>query len=154
MFTFLLAFHSLWRWAVLFSLLYSIYRGFVRKQKNLPFTKADNSLRHWTATIAHLQLAIGFVLYFKSPTVDYFLNNFGEAIKSTDTLFFGLLHILLMTVAVVLITIGSALAKRKAADADKFKTMARWFLAGLIIILVAVPWPGSPIAARELFRPF
>jgi FtsH-binding integral membrane protein len=154
MFSFLLAFHSLWRWVVLISLLYSIFRAFTRNKNKQEFSSADNSLRHWTATIVHVQLAVGFVLYFKSPTVAYFLNNFGEALKIPDTLFFGLLHILLMTMAAVIITIGSAMSKRKTTDAEKFSTMYKWFLAGLIIILLAIPWPGSPIASRQLIRPF
>jgi hypothetical protein len=59
-----------------------------------------------------------------------------------------------MTVAVVLITIGSAMAKRQQTDHGKFKTMALWFLLGLIVILIAIPWPFSPLANRPYIRHF
>jgi hypothetical protein len=63
-------------------------------------------------------------------------------------------HSLMMIVAIVIITIGSAKAKRKPTDIEKFKTMAIWFSIGLFIILVNIPWPFSPFASRSFFRPF
>src|SRR3712207_6928027 len=56
--------------------------------------------------------------------------------------------------AIVLITIGSASAKRQSADQQKFKTMLIWFSVGLVVILVAIPWPFSPLAARPYLRLF
>lgn len=113
----------------------------------------DNSVRHLTATIAHIQLIIGILVYTQSPLVQYFWSDFKEASQSIDTLFFGLLHLLLMLVAITVITIGSALAKRRQSDREKFKTMLGWFLVAFIIILFAIPWPFSPLAARPYFRP-
>jgi len=59
-----------------------------------------------------------------------------------------------MLTAIVIITIGSAKAKRKTMDKDKFKTMAIWFTIGLVIILTSVPWWFSPLVNRPNFRPF
>jgi hypothetical protein len=69
-----------------------------------------------------------------------------------DTAFFGILHLLFMLTAIVLITIGSAKAKRMPTDEEKFKTMLTWYSIGLIIILIAIPWPFSPLASRPYFR--
>lgn len=66
--------------------------------------------------------------------------------------FFGMIHSLLMLVAIIVITFGSALAKRKTTDREKFKTMLYWFSIALIIILIAIPWPFSPLANRPYFR--
>lgn len=154
MFLFLLALHSVWRWLVLFSLIYVIVRSWSRSKQNLPFTKFDNSIRHWTATISHIQLAMGAILYLKSPTVQYFFQNTSEALSSSDAVFFGVVHILLMILSVVFITIGSALAKRKKEANLKYRILLRWFGLGLFLIFIAIPWPFSPIAARELIRPF
>jgi uncharacterized membrane protein len=109
------------------------------------FTKQDHAVRHITVTMAHIQLAIGYVLYFNSPLVTYFRSHYQEAIRQFDFLFFGLIHILLMTLAVVGITIGSAVAKRQDTI---------WFSVALIIIFIAVPWPFSPLANRPYIRPF
>jgi len=140
------------RWLVLTSLLYAIYRAYKGYTLNAPFSKTDNAIRHWTATIAHIQLVIGITLYTQSPIIKYFWHNFYDAIHNIEVTFFGLLHIILMLTAIILITIGSSLAKRKTTDKEKFKTMLFWFLISLIIIFIAIPWPFSPLAGRPYFR--
>lgn len=136
------------------TLLFSIYQAYIGFTQNKTFSKSDNSLRHWTATIAHIQLIIGIILYIKSPITKYFWSNFSEAIHDTDTAFFGFVHILLMIVSVVLLTVGSALAKRKRTDKEKYKTMLSWFSITLLIILIAIPWPFSPFPNRPYLRTF
>ncbi|MDA6069812.1 hypothetical protein NJT12_09290 [Flavobacterium sp. AC] len=134
------------------SLLYSIFRAYKGYFYQLSFTKTDNLVRHWTATIAHIQLIFGILIYVQSPIVKYLWANFSTAIQNMDSAFFGILHILLMLTAIVLITIGSALAKRKPTDRDKFKTMLIWFSIALFIIFIAIPWPFSPLASRPYLR--
>ena len=148
----LLICHSFIRWLVLISLLYSIFRAYRGYSSKLLFTKADNAVRHWTATIAHIQLIFGILIYVQSPIVKYFWKNFSEGIQNTEFVFFGLLHIFLMLTGIVLITIGSALAKRKKTDSDKFKTMLLWFSIALFIIFIAIPWPFSPLSNRPYLR--
>jgi hypothetical protein len=140
------------RWLVLASLLFAIYRAYKGYFSKATFSKTDNAVRHWTATIAHIQLMIGIVLYFQSPIIKYFLANFKEAVRAFDLLFFGLIHGSLMITAIVIITIGSAKAKRKTVDQEKFKTMLLWFSIALIIIFISIPWPFSPLANRPYYR--
>ncbi|MCT2410081.1 hypothetical protein NZD88_21195 [Chryseobacterium antibioticum] len=144
--------HSTFRWIVLLSLVYALWRAFRGYFYHQTFSKTDDSVRHWTATIAHIQLIFGIILYVKSPIVKYFWKNFSEAKESLDLLFFGLIHISLMFTAIVLITIGSALAKRKNIDKEKFKTMLIWFAIALAVIFIAIPWPFSPFVNRPYFR--
>ncbi len=148
----LLVLHSIFRWFVLASLIYAIFRAYTGYSRKTVFTNRDDAVRHWTATLAHLQLVIGIILYSQSPVVKYFLSNFKEGIKNLDALFFGLIHIALMLAAIITLTVGSALAKRRQTDNDKFKTMLIWFTVTLIIILIAIPWPFSPLANRPYFR--
>lgn len=154
MYSFLLPLHSLVRWLVLSSLLFAIVRAYYRWFTKKPFTAFDNRVRHTTATIAHIQLIIGLWLYGISPVVRYFLANFKEAIHQREIRFFGMEHITVMLVAMVVITIGSAMAKRKPTDLQKFKTMAIWFTIGLLLILSSVPWKFSPLISRPYFRAF
>ncbi len=146
----LLIVHSFLRWAVVLSLAYSIYRAWQGYRKLLSFTKTDNALRHWTATIAHTQLLIGIVLYSQSPMVKYFNSGVGD--MQGEPVFFGLIHILLMLASIVILTIGSAKAKRKTTDSEKFKTMLTYFSIAAIVIFIAIPWPFSPLAHRPLIR--
>lgn len=148
----LLFFHSLCRWLVLTALLYAIFRAWTGYTKSRPFTSTDNLARHWTATIAHIQLLIGMTLYMQSPIIKYFWRNYDVAIHQPEVSFFGLIHLSLMLIAIIILTIGSASAKRKETDKEKFGTMLIWFVIALIIIFIAIPWPFSPLANRTYFR--
>jgi len=150
----LLFFHSLFRWLVLSGLVYVLVRAVRGWTGRKAFTALDNRARHITATLAHVQLMIGYGLYFNSPLVQWFRTHFREAVRQLPVVFFGLIHIVLMTVAIVLITIGSASARRKRTDTEKFRTMMLWYGVALFIILLAVPWPFSPLAKRSFFRTF
>ena len=154
MYNILLTTHSLFRWLVLVSLLYAIYRNYKGWFYKRPFTKFDNSVRHVTATMAHIQLTLGFGLYLISPVINYFLNNYNSAVKIRDIRFFGMEHSLMMIVAVVIITIGSAKAQRKSTEQEKFKTIAIWFSIGLFIILTSIPWGFFVLPSRPFFRSF
>ena len=150
--SFLLIAHSYLRWLVLISLLLSISRAWRGRSFNSAFSKRDDALRHWTATIAHIQLVIGMLVYLQSPLVKHFMKNFEASRENLELLFYGLIHGLLMIIAIVVLSMGSAFAKRKATDREKFQTMLIWYSLALIIILIAIPWPFSPLANRPLFR--
>jgi hypothetical protein len=146
----LLTFHSWVRWAVLFGLLFGLGRAYRGWLGGRPFTALDDTTRHSVATIAHVQLVLGYFLYFNSPLVLSF--RLRDDRHAPGALFFGLQHIILMTLAIVVLTLGSALAKRRVTDNAKFCTMALWFTAALLVMLVAIPWPFSPFAQRPYFR--
>jgi hypothetical protein len=114
----------------------------------------DHAIRHWTATIAHIQLMIGMVLYFNSPIVKYALVDEKNTGIINEVYFFKLVHITVMISSVLVITVGSSLAKRKELSSDKFKTMLLWFTMALVLIFLAIPWPFSPLANRPYIRIF
>jgi hypothetical protein len=148
MYAVLMTVHSLMRWLVLAGLLMAIVRSFKGWFAGRTFGRADNTIRHGVATIAHIQLVVGYLLYFTSPLVTYFRSNINTAIHNSDARFFGLIHIIAMTIAVIVVTLGSSLAKRKVGDRAKFKTIAIAFTVALAIIALAIPWPFSPFAKR------
>lgn len=154
MYPYILIFHSLTRWLVLISLILTISRAYYGWWRQLPFTPLDNSIRHWTATIAHIQLTLGIWLYSISPIIRYFLQNYSEAVHQSEIRFFGMEHSVMMLVAVIMITVGSAKAKRKKSDDEKFKTIAIWMTIGLILILTSIPWAFSTFVSRPYFRFF
>lgn len=154
MYPILLTLHSLFRWFVLISLCYAIlrvYRGYSTKSD---FSFIDNKVRHWTATIAHIQLTLGVLVYINSPIIKFYFSNFKTSFFDWDQTFFGIFHFILMLIAIICITIGSAKAKRKKVDMKKYKTMLIWFSIALIIIFIAIPWPFSPLANRPYIRTF
>lgn len=154
MYTFLIISHSVVRWLIVPCMAYALFLSFRGWFQMRPFTKSDDTVRHVTATLTHIQLTIGYVLYFNSPFIAYFRSHFKEAIRQFDFVFFGMIHIALMTIAIILVTIGSSAAKRQIDDKAKFKTMAIFYAIALVIILIAIPWPFSPLSARPYYRTF
>ena len=154
MFPTLLALHSLFRWLVLISIVYSIFLGYRGWLKKRSFTKYDNWVRVITVSFAHIQLIIGGWLYFISPIVDYFLKNFSESMPQTQLRFFGMEHVTMMLIGISLVTVGSSIARRKKTDEEKFKAIAIWYSIALIVIFTSIPWEFSPFTSRPYFRAF
>lgn len=151
MYATLLFAHSIFRWLVLLMLLLALYRATTGYFARRPFTQFDNAVRRWTATTLHLQLILGMLLYVKSPLVRFFWNDPAAGLAHEQAGFFGGIHFMLMFTAVVFATIGSARAKRQSEERAKYRTMLRWFAAALILIVIAIPWPFSPLAQRGFF---
>lgn len=142
-----LALHSVFRWLVLASLVYAICTSIEGLISKRPYSKADNITRIITNTISHTQLLIGFTLYFVlSPLTQYFLKNGSEG--NHQMWFFGIYHIVMMFLSIVVMTIGGSIAKRAKTDQAKFKSIAIWFSVALFLILLAIPW------FRPYFRNF
>ncbi|MEO1050755.1 MAG: hypothetical protein AAFX87_09015 [Bacteroidota bacterium] len=139
----LLAIHNIIRWIVLGSLVFGIYssaEGLITKRK---YSSIDKIVRGLTSGISHVQLLIGLLLYASvSPITKLFLQYGAQG--NDQLLFFGVWHAVAMILAVVLITIGAAVAKRASNDQKKFKVTLIWFSISLLVILSATPW----------FRPF
>jgi len=154
MYSFLIVAHSFFRWLVLLSLLFAIYRAYHGWLTNKIFTPLENSIRNFATAITNIQFLIGLWLYFKSPIVDYFWGNFQNAVHERDSRFFGIEHITMMFIAVSIINTGSGLVKRRLTDKSKFKTIAIWFSVGIIIIFLSIPWQFSPFTRRPYLRSY
>lgn len=154
LYSFLLAFHSFWRWVVLFTLVLSISRAFLGKKGHRSFSKKDHQLSLLTLISAHIQLTVGVVLYAISPVVSYFWNNFGKAVHERQIRFFGMEHVTVMISAVVVLTIGFSKVKKQKEDYEKFSAMYFWFGIALLLILSSIPWSFSPLTSRPNFRDF
>ena len=129
--------HSGWRWVVLALLVYAVVNALIKWQSKKPFTPGDRRINLFTLIATHLQLVVGLILYFISPKVQFN----AATMKDAALRFFTVEHLTLMLVAIVLITIGNSVAKKAVEDAAKFKKTFIYFLIGLIIILVSIPWP-------------
>ena len=128
--------HSGLRWVVLLLLLVAIFNAFSKKKSGV-WSSGDKKLALFALIFTHIQLVIGFVLYFISPKV-----SFAEGFMKDDVLrFYAIEHASLMLVAIILITVGYSKAKRAASDAKKFGAISAFYLIGLILIMASIPWP-------------
>lgn len=152
LYSFALVLHNALRWLVVAGLLGTLVSAGSGLLTARPYAKTDQTLRVVTTSLLHTQLLLGFYLYVISPVVRQYWREKPAYADAPDLSFFALIHISLMVTAVVLMTIGSSKAKRQTNDRQRFQTTAVYFTIGLLLILVAVPWPFSPLAARPWFR--
>lgn len=136
--------HSLLRWLLLAVLIYVVIASIIGWKQNKPYTKGHGKLVFYTVLLTHLQLIIGFVLYFMNSW-HLRLANMGETMGDSFSRFFAVEHLLGMLIAIVLITIGSARSKKVAEDAGKYKVVALLFGIALLLILLSIPWPFREI---------
>jgi glucan phosphoethanolaminetransferase (alkaline phosphatase superfamily) len=149
MYSFLLFSHSLVRWIVLAAVLITLIRSYYGWLSKKTFTKSDNSLRIITLAAVHIQATLGLALYFISPVVKYFFNNFKEAVHEKEFRFFGMEHSVMMLTAAIFISIAAISCKRQKKDLQKFKVLAIWFSIAVLIILFSVPWNFGEITANR-----
>jgi len=152
MYAYLLPLHSLFRWLVLLGLvvgLISSYRGWLGQKA---YTALDNGIRHWSATIAHVQLVLGLWLYFVSPLTNHFIHHFSEDVHDRQIRFFGMEHSIMMIVGIVIMTVASMMAKRQKTDTGKFRVLGIGYTIALLVILSSIPWPFSPMVSRPYIR--
>jgi cytochrome bd-type quinol oxidase subunit 2 len=149
---YIIAIHSVFRYLLLIVLLVTIYLAWEGRLLNRKYTKTNRILAGATSGISHIQLLLGFSLYIQSPVAQGFWTQ--KSFQWSDNLFFGFVHFTLMSVAIIVITIGAALAKRETDDKKRFKIIFQYFIFALVIILIAIPWPFSPLAQRPFIREF
>lgn len=152
MYFYLLSVHSALRWLVVIGVIYTLYRAYSGLLSARNYSKNDNNARKYTVIFAHIQLVIGLLLYFFGPLTQYFMSNFSTAVKVKEIRFYGMEHSIVMILVIALLTIGSALSKKKSENRAKFKVLAVWFTIALILILLMTPWPFSPFSGKPYFR--
>ena len=132
--------HSGLRWVVLGLLVYAIFNALRKKDF---YAKSDRLVNMFAMVSLHIQLVIGLILYFTSVKV-----SFVEGWMKNQLLrFYGMEHILLMIIAIVLVTIGHAKAKRASEPSKKNKTILLFYAIGLILIIASIPWPFRQLGA-------
>lgn len=129
--------HSGLRWLVLLGLLAAIINAAGKMNGTRSFSATDRKLGLFALIFTHIQFVIGLILYFISPKVVFS----GAAMKDSVLRFFLVEHITIMLIAVILITVGYSKAKRADAIGKKFKLTFWFYLVGLVLILLGIPWP-------------
>jgi hypothetical protein len=135
--------HSGLRWIVLILLIVAIIGAWQNWQKKTAYEPKDQRLALFAMIVAHLQLLLGLVLYFISPLVQFS----AETMSNSVLRFYTVEHTTGMALALALITIGYSRAKRQAPAAKGFKTLSTFYLLGLLLILLSIPWPFRGLGA-------
>jgi hypothetical protein len=129
--------HSGLRYVVLGLLIAAIFIAYSNWKKG---SEGDSKIYLFAFIATHTQLLIGLILYFMSAKVNF------DQISVKVFRFYTIEHIFMMLIAIVLITLGRIRSK-KLTGADKHRTVLYYYAMGLIIILVAIPWPFRNLGA-------
>ena len=138
MHTGLLHLHSALRWVALLLLVLTIADSAIRMYR--PFKENERKLAMFAMITLHTQVLIGIALYFVSPMIKGFMED-GHIMKNSIARFYIVEHLLLMLLAIAVVTIGYSRAKRQAEAWAKHRMIFFYYLVGLILILLSIPWP-------------
>jgi hypothetical protein len=146
LYSILLPLHSIVRWIVVLTALaatgFAFYGWLAKKE----WGKRDNQLGLFYTMAMDIQVLVGLILYFfASPLTTSALRNFSGAMKTADTRFFAIEHIMLMVVALVIAHIGRSASKKAATAVAKHRTAAVLFGLSILVILMAIPWGFRPL---------
>lgn len=129
--------HSGLRWLVLVLLIAAIVHAFMKKDVGLD--NQNRKLALFAMISVHVQLLIGLVLYFISPKVQFS----GDVMTQDIGRFYTIEHLLGMLLAIAIITVGNIKGKKT----ESFKPIAIYYLIGLVLIFVSIPWPFRNLGA-------
>jgi hypothetical protein len=137
--------HSGLRWLLLLVLVIAVFKALFGGGTR--FFEKDIKLALVVMILAHIQLLIGFALYF----INGHFRNFDQ-MDIPVIRFFAVEHMMGMLLAIILITIGYGKAKRGKSDVVKTRAIKVYYGIALIIILASIPWPFRPgFEAMEWF---
>jgi hypothetical protein len=144
--------HNLLRWIILILLLVSIYKAYTGWKSGGEFKAGDKKIWLFTMIASHITLLLGLyqVAFGRYGIFTTTLPEGTSFMKDKFYRFYWLEHPLLMIIAITLITIGHATAKKNIGAEQKYKKAFFLFLIALIAILAAVPWPFREIVGRPL----
>lgn len=147
LYSILLPLHNILRWVVLILAVLAIGRALIGWLGKKPWTPLDNRLSAYFTHGFEVQILVGLILYFISPTNQVALRNFGAAMGNADLRFYAVEHIFMMILALGIAHGGRTLARRAKDAFKKHRNAAIFYILSILIVLAAIPW-----ATRPLFR--
>lgn len=141
-----LTLHNLWRWLVVLAAIYATARAWFGWLGKRPWTKSDQRAGMLFGISLDIQLLGGLILAVISPLMQAAYQDLGGLAMQAPFRTLLMEHMPIMFVALILVHVGSAAARKGADDVARHRRAALWFTAAVLLIAVAIPW------SRPLFR--
>jgi len=133
--------HSYLAYIVLAILFFAVANGIIGWVNNKMFTmEKDLRLSLFALIFSHIQLLIGLLLFFVSPSGLKAIQTLGMGGLNAPARLLAVEHPFINIIAIVLITIGWSRHKKFMEGRKKFKTISIFYGLGLILILSRIPW--------------
>lgn len=141
MYEVVLSLHSYWAYLVLLVLVIATFNAIIKTFGDKEYEANDFRKSLFTLIVSHIQLLIGFVLYFVSPRLQLFSElGMGGVMKDAVNRLYLVEHPFINIVAVALITVGYSKHKKKLTSKAKLKTIAIFYSIALVFLLSRIPW--------------
>lgn len=140
LFRWILIVHNIFRWAVIFALLWGLFRGYRGWLAKREWTAMDKRAGLLLTTSYDIQFLLGLILTFLSPLVAAAFSNLRAAMQVNELRFITVEHILMMFVALIIGHITSALSRKAPDDARKHRRAALGYTLVAVITIAAIPW--------------
>lgn len=129
--------HSYLRYLVLILMIISIIKAIsgIRSSGKV----INNNIEFFALVSFHIQVLIGFVLYYISPNVQVAFRDFGKAMGDADLRFRALEHPLIMIIAAIFISIGFSKSKNQEDVKVFSKTILIYYGIALLLVLSRIP---------------
>ncbi|MRX62968.1 hypothetical protein [Maribacter luteus] len=124
--------------AVLFLAVANAIIGLVSNKMFLP--QKDFRISLFALILCHLQLLVGLILFFVSPSGLNAIQSLGMGGMNSAARLLAVEHPFINIIALVLITIGWSRHKKFMEGNKKFKSIAIFYGLGLVLILSRIPW--------------
>lgn len=143
--------HSILRYAVLFAVLIAFLvnlRGWLMSR---PIIVWERSATIIAMVLCHVQLVLGLALYALRFKYYGELTPSGRQsfLAQSVVRFWKFEHIGMMILAIALVTMGRMLSKRARTEPGKQLRIAIFYLLGLIIMLMMIPWPFTGVGQAQ-----
>lgn len=151
----LLTIHNLLRWLALIAAVVALVRAYSGWLGNKTWERPDDRAGLAYTVLLDLQVLVGLALYFFPGTFTRIaFNDIGSAMQNAVVRFFAFEHVSLALLAVIVAHVGRAVSRRAAEPRMRFRRMALWLTASLVLLLAAIPWPFLANYGRPLLRFF
>lgn len=141
MYSFLLEFHSIFRYVVLIFAIVVIYQSLMGITQQKPYTTGNAKSALFFMISWDLMFLVGILLYLVfSPLTAAAMQDFGGAMKDPNLRFFAVEHSLMMLISLVLVHIGKSKIKKANTDYKKHQIGLIFFGLATAISLFAIPW--------------
>ena len=133
--------HSYFAYIVIALLIISTLRFLFRYALSKEYTPTDFRLALITFIVSHTQLLIGLFLYFISDKFSLWYElSFNEILTSSINRLYLIEHPIVNIIAIVFVTRGYSLHKKRRVSNSKFKAIGFNYLLGLVLLLSRIPW--------------
>ena len=130
--------HSLLRYFIFIALIVVIVNSLMGMMNRKPFGFWDNKFSLYLLIFTHMQLVVGIILYFMNLSQNRLVQFNESTMKNAALRYWAVEHLVGMLVAVVVITVARASAKRQPDDIAKHKRLFIFNLIALAIIVVTI----------------